>query len=171
MWKFVCNSNLSKHTLRAAAGLRCDGNGSRWDSRTLHTNHGTLRMPNRHEQKSFFTKTEILEIYKSTFKGLSFSNSYSLTDFYIVATYSGDEIDPKGVFANNELDMGQINIWGFDYDYTLACYKESLHYLIYELGRDALINNFQVSFKSSLWYNFKVFKLVSTWYSRPRLRE
>nr|XP_027201154.1 5'-nucleotidase domain-containing protein 3-like [Dermatophagoides pteronyssinus] len=80
------------------------------------------------ENKSnFFTKTEILEIYKSTFK----------------ATYSGGEVDPKGVFTNNELSLSDIDIYGFDYDYTLACYKESLDYLIYDLGRDVLINKFQ----------------------------
>lgn len=65
--------------------------------------------------------------------------------FAIAATYTGGEVDPRGVYANNELDMGEIDIFGFDYDYTLACYKESLHYYIYELGRNALINNFQVS--------------------------
>ncbi|KAH9391480.1 5'-nucleotidase domain-containing protein 3 [Tyrophagus putrescentiae] len=81
----------------------------------------------RHHRQNFFTKTEILEIYKSTFK----------------ATYTGGEVDPQGVFANNELDMSEIDIFGFDYDYTLACYKESLHYLIYDLGREQLINKYQ----------------------------
>ena len=40
--------------------------------------------------------------------------------------------------------MSEIDIFGFDYDYTLACYKESLHYLIYDLGREQLINKYQV---------------------------
>ncbi|GFU91653.1 5'-nucleotidase domain-containing protein 3 [Trichonephila clavipes] len=53
------------------------------------------------------------------------------------------EVDPFGVFANNELNLGDIDVYGFDYDYTLAVYKESLHYLIYELGRDWLVNKFK----------------------------
>ncbi|XP_015786655.1 5'-nucleotidase domain-containing protein 3 [Tetranychus urticae] len=52
-------------------------------------------------------------------------------------------IDPNGVFANNELDLSEIKVYGFDYDYTLAVYKESLHYLIYNLGRDVLINKYK----------------------------
>ena len=61
----------------------------------------------------------------------------------VSATYTGGEIDPKGVFANNELDLSEIDIYGFDYDYTLACYTEGLHYLIYDLGREQLVNRFQ----------------------------
>jgi hypothetical protein len=29
-------------------------------------------------------------------------------------------INPKGVFANNEIDLKNIQIYGFDYDYTLG---------------------------------------------------
>lgn len=53
------------------------------------------------------------------------------------------DVDPLGVFANNELDLEDIKVYGFDYDYTLAVYNESLHYLIYHLGRDCLINKFK----------------------------
>ncbi|XP_023216189.1 5'-nucleotidase domain-containing protein 3-like isoform X1 [Centruroides sculpturatus] len=53
------------------------------------------------------------------------------------------DIEPRGVFANNELNLAEVKVYGFDYDYTLAVYKESLHYLIYDLGRDWLINKFK----------------------------
>ncbi|KAH9370900.1 hypothetical protein HPB48_019735 [Haemaphysalis longicornis] len=53
------------------------------------------------------------------------------------------EVNPFGVFANNELDISEIEVYGFDYDYTLAVYSEKLHYLIYDLGRDWLINKFR----------------------------
>lgn len=49
----------------------------------------------------------------------------------------------SGVFACNELDLDEINVYGFDYDYTLACYKQSLHYLLYNLGRDILVQKFK----------------------------
>ena len=43
-------------------------------------------------------------------------------------------IDPKGVFCNNEINLKDIQVYGFDYDYTLAYYKNSLHRLIFNLG-------------------------------------
>ena len=53
--------------------------------------------------------------------------------------------DPTAVYANNELDLNEIEVYGFDYDYTLASYKQSLHFLIYQLGRDALVRDQKVS--------------------------
>lgn len=49
-------------------------------------------------------------------------------------------MDANGVFASNELDLKEVDIYGFDYDYTLACYKESVGHLIYNLGRDKLVS-------------------------------
>ncbi|XP_003739114.1 5'-nucleotidase domain-containing protein 3-like [Galendromus occidentalis] len=53
------------------------------------------------------------------------------------------QVDPHGVFANSELDLNEIEVYGFDYDYTLAVYTVEFHYLIYDLGRDWLINKFK----------------------------
>lgn len=47
--------------------------------------------------------------------------------------------DPDAVYANNELDLSEIDVYGFDYDYTLMNYKKSLHYLIYDLGCRKLV--------------------------------
>lgn len=63
------------------------------------------------------------------------------------------ESNPFGVFANNELNMGGIEVYGFDYDYTLAVYTGQLHYLIYDLGRDWLINKFKVPFLPRLSFD------------------
>ena len=52
--------------------------------------------------------------------------------------------DPTSVFSNNELDLANVDVYGFDYDYTLASYKPTLHYLIYSLGRDALVKDHNV---------------------------
>ncbi len=52
-------------------------------------------------------------------------------------------INPKGVFSNNELDLKNIQIYGFDYDYTLAYYNVSLYKLIFNLARDTLIDNYK----------------------------
>ncbi|KAL0126125.1 hypothetical protein PUN28_004919 [Cardiocondyla obscurior] len=53
------------------------------------------------------------------------------------------DVNPKGVFACNELDLKEVEVYGFDYDYTLACYKPSMDYLLYSLGRDMLIKKYK----------------------------
>lgn len=50
----------------------------------------------------------------------------------------------KGVFACNELDLREVRVYGFDYDYTLACYKPSMDFLLYNLGRDRLVDKLKV---------------------------
>lgn len=54
------------------------------------------------------------------------------------------DVNHKGVFACNELDLEEVKVYGFDYDYTLACYKPSMDYLLYNLGRDMLIQKYKV---------------------------
>ena len=52
--------------------------------------------------------------------------------------------DPCAVYANNELNLDEIDIYGFDYDYTLMNYKRALHLLIYKLGVSKLIDEHKV---------------------------
>ena len=47
--------------------------------------------------------------------------------------------DPLAVYANNELKLSDIDVYGFDYDYTVACYNDTLNQLIYDLGRANLV--------------------------------
>ena len=54
------------------------------------------------------------------------------------------DVNPRAVFANNEIHLGNVSIYGFDYDYTLAHYKPSMHHLIYDLGKKALVEQFKV---------------------------
>lgn len=54
------------------------------------------------------------------------------------------DVNANGVFACNELDLKEVKVYGFDYDYTLACYKPSMDYLLYNLGRDMLIKKYKV---------------------------
>ncbi|CAF3619608.1 unnamed protein product [Rotaria sordida] len=48
---------------------------------------------------------------------------------------------PTGIFANNELDLDTIKVYGFDFDYTLARYKSTLHSLIYDHTKEYLVKN------------------------------
>uniref|UniRef100_T1J4S0 5'-nucleotidase domain-containing protein 3 n=1 Tax=Strigamia maritima TaxID=126957 RepID=T1J4S0_STRMM len=74
------------------------------------------------------------------------SKSASLWDSYNHAKQKcQDEVLPPDVpldqvFVNNELDMDNITAYGFDYDFTLACYRESLLYLLYNLAKEVLVN-------------------------------
>ncbi|EDW74236.1 uncharacterized protein Dwil_GK21823 [Drosophila willistoni] len=51
-------------------------------------------------------------------------------------------VDPHAVFACNELDLSEVVVYGFDYDYTLACYKPILEDLLYNLAREMLVKRF-----------------------------
>lgn len=48
-------------------------------------------------------------------------------------------VNPKGVFCNNEIDLNDIQVYGFDFDYTLAHYGVGLYQLIFDLARDSLV--------------------------------
>ncbi|XP_052217507.1 5'-nucleotidase domain-containing protein 3-like isoform X2 [Dreissena polymorpha] len=43
------------------------------------------------------------------------------------------------IFVNNEISLADIKVYGFDYDYTLAQYRDDLHYVLYDLGKESLI--------------------------------
>lgn len=67
-------------------------------------------------------------------------------------------MDERGMFANNELSLKYIDVYGFDYDYTLASYSNALHFLIYDLAIGNLINLYGVckncSFIPSIIHSF-----------------
>ncbi|XP_011193607.1 5'-nucleotidase domain-containing protein 3 isoform X1 [Zeugodacus cucurbitae] len=68
---------------------------------------------------------------------------YKLTQDKFKSKKLPKDVNRCGVFANNELDLEEVDVYGFDYDYTLACYKPCLHDLLYNLGRDRLIKKFK----------------------------
>ncbi|XP_037088622.1 5'-nucleotidase domain-containing protein 3-like isoform X2 [Pollicipes pollicipes] len=53
------------------------------------------------------------------------------------------DVNSRAVFATNELHLSHINTYGFDYDYTLADYKPAMHHLIYDLGKQALVEQYK----------------------------
>ncbi|KAL7093209.1 hypothetical protein ACP275_11G029100 [Erythranthe tilingii] len=50
------------------------------------------------------------------------------------------KIDPKGIYINKNLRLDNIQVYGFDYDYTLAHYSANLQSLIYDLAKEYLVN-------------------------------
>uniref|UniRef100_A0A674CZ63 5'-nucleotidase domain containing 3 n=1 Tax=Salmo trutta TaxID=8032 RepID=A0A674CZ63_SALTR len=57
----------------------------------------------------------------------------------LIPVISKNSVNPNTVFANNEMSLHDIEIYGFDYDYTLAFYSRHLHTLIFNIARDILI--------------------------------
>lgn len=52
------------------------------------------------------------------------------------------EIRGDSIFVNNELDLGLIKAYGFDYDVTLARYKQAFGKLLFETAKKTLVNKF-----------------------------
>uniref|UniRef100_A0A9J7YQA7 5'-nucleotidase domain containing 3 n=1 Tax=Cyprinus carpio carpio TaxID=630221 RepID=A0A9J7YQA7_CYPCA len=58
----------------------------------------------------------------------------------LIPVISKNFVNPDTIFANNQMSLQDIEIYGFDYDYTLAFYSSHLHTLIFNIARDILIN-------------------------------
>lgn len=56
-----------------------------------------------------------------------------------------DTIDTNAVFSNNEIKLSDVEVYGFDYDYTLAGYSETLQDVIFNMGKQALVKTKSVS--------------------------
>lgn len=53
-----------------------------------------------------------------------------------------------GIYVNKNLRLDRLQVYGFDYDYTLAHYSDHLQTLIYDLAKEYMVN--EVSF----WLQF-----------------
>ncbi|KAJ7365857.1 5'-nucleotidase domain-containing protein 3 [Desmophyllum pertusum] len=69
-------------------------------------------------------------------------NVYNEQKNFINESTNYNFVDEQAIFANNELGMRHIDVYGFDYDYTLASYSNTLHYLIYDLSVKELMSTF-----------------------------
>ncbi|KAG0721009.1 5'-nucleotidase domain-containing protein 2 [Chionoecetes opilio] len=54
-----------------------------------------------------------------------------------------ENVNLRSVFGNNELDLRDIDVYGFDYDYTLAHYSVAVENLIYDLGKNVLVTKYR----------------------------
>ncbi|KDP42789.1 hypothetical protein JCGZ_00488 [Jatropha curcas] len=53
------------------------------------------------------------------------------------------KMDPEGIYVNKNLRLDSIQVYGFDYDYTLAHYSANLQNLIYDLAKEHMVNEFR----------------------------
>uniref|UniRef100_G3P6U1 5'-nucleotidase domain containing 3 n=1 Tax=Gasterosteus aculeatus aculeatus TaxID=481459 RepID=G3P6U1_GASAC len=51
----------------------------------------------------------------------------------LIPAILANSINPDTIFANNEMSLRDTEIYGFDYDYTLAFYSRDLHTLIFNI--------------------------------------
>lgn len=79
----------------------------------------------------------------------------------MIPSISTNSVNPDTIFANNEMSLRDIEIYGFDYDYTLAFYSSHLHTLIFNIARDILITKHRVCICVSP-YTDRIFVLVET---------
>ncbi|XP_036725490.1 5'-nucleotidase domain-containing protein 2 isoform X2 [Balaenoptera musculus] len=52
-------------------------------------------------------------------------------------------LNPAAIYANNEISLRDVEVYGFDYDYTLAQYADTLHPEIFSAARDILIEHYK----------------------------
>ncbi|CAN9516012.1 unnamed protein product [Ophioblennius macclurei] len=52
-------------------------------------------------------------------------------------------LNSNAVYANNEVNLSEVDIYGFDYDYTLALYSNALNTMIFDKARSFLIEHFK----------------------------
>uniref|UniRef100_A0A0N5AAG9 5'-nucleotidase domain-containing protein 3 n=1 Tax=Syphacia muris TaxID=451379 RepID=A0A0N5AAG9_9BILA len=73
----------------------------------------------------------------------------NLRDIYIYVKQAvkslpfNGRVDPRDVFCNNALNLKNITVYGFDYDYTLAVYTRAINKLIYDLSMEQLIRRYE----------------------------
>uniref|UniRef100_A0A8C5DZ41 5'-nucleotidase domain containing 2 n=1 Tax=Gouania willdenowi TaxID=441366 RepID=A0A8C5DZ41_GOUWI len=70
----------------------------------------------------------------------------------VISFPSGPELIPPGackslnssaIYANNEVNLAEVDIYGFDYDYTLALYSNTLNKMIFDKAKTFLIEHFK----------------------------
>uniref|UniRef100_A0A668A6Z9 5'-nucleotidase domain containing 2 n=1 Tax=Myripristis murdjan TaxID=586833 RepID=A0A668A6Z9_9TELE len=52
-------------------------------------------------------------------------------------------LNSSTIYANNEVSLAEVDIYGFDYDYTLALYSNTLNTMIYNTARTFLTEHFK----------------------------
>ena len=64
---------------------------------------------------------------------------------YGIDELSNREIQTQAVFTNSEISLKHVDVYGFDFDYTLLQYTPEVHKLIYSMARKRLIERLSVS--------------------------
>ncbi|OEL30160.1 5'-nucleotidase domain-containing protein [Dichanthelium oligosanthes] len=63
------------------------------------------------------------------------------------------KMNPQGIYVNKNVKLDDLQVYGFDYDYTLSRYTEHLQCLIYDLAKKHLVNELKYP-ESCLQYEY-----------------
>ncbi|EEE69733.1 hypothetical protein OsJ_29419 [Oryza sativa Japonica Group] len=63
------------------------------------------------------------------------------------------KMNPQGIYVNKNVKLDDLQVYGFDYDYTLSHYSEHLQCLIYDLAKKHLVNELKYP-ESCLKYEY-----------------
>uniref|UniRef100_A0A8C9WU13 5'-nucleotidase domain containing 2 n=1 Tax=Scleropages formosus TaxID=113540 RepID=A0A8C9WU13_SCLFO len=74
---------------------------------------------------------------------LHFLKTRVLHLFYLIPPGVCNLLNPSTIYANNEVNLDEVDIYGFDYDYTLALYSSALDAMIYNKAREFLIQHYK----------------------------
>lgn len=92
-----------------------------------------------------------------------FKTTYLNIMSLIVEATPKEDVNPEAIYANNEMSLADIEVYGFDYDYTLATYTPALHKLIFDLGKQALVSKLKVL--TRIWLGRMLNKLTISFFS------
>ncbi|KAM3275487.1 hypothetical protein ACQJBY_044075 [Aegilops geniculata] len=63
------------------------------------------------------------------------------------------KMNPQGIYVNKNVKLDDLQVYGFDYDYTLSHYSDHLQCLIYDLAKKHLVNELKYP-ESCLQYDY-----------------
>ncbi|CAL5081534.1 unnamed protein product [Urochloa decumbens] len=76
------------------------------------------------------------------------------------------KMNPQGIYVNKNVKLDDLQVYGFDYDYTLSHYSEHLQCLIYDLAKKHLVNELKYP-ESCLKYEYdRSFPIRGLYYDR-----
>nr|AGT16478.1 nucleotidase-like protein [Saccharum hybrid cultivar R570] len=76
------------------------------------------------------------------------------------------KMNPQGIYVNKNVKLDDLQVYGFDYDYTLSHYSEHLQCLIYDLAKKHLVNELKYP-ESCLQYEYdRTFPIRGLYYDR-----
>lgn len=71
-------------------------------------------------------------------------NEYHMAKEWLENKKLPDDVEKCGIFANEETNLNNIDVYGYDYDYTLAAYKQStVEQMIHSLAKKTLVQDFR----------------------------
>ncbi|XP_066364074.1 uncharacterized protein [Miscanthus floridulus] len=76
------------------------------------------------------------------------------------------KMNPQGIYVNKNVKLDDLQVYGFDYNYTLSHYSDHLQCLIYDLAKMHLVNELKYP-ESCLQYEYdRTFPIRGLYYDR-----